>query len=82
MYDLGWHNEAQKELDKLDKFIARIIIKKVDELKEDPFSKDVKRLTGRNEFRFRVGDYRVLFEIIENLIWIKKVGHRKNIYDS
>jgi len=81
MFDLSWHNDALRELDKLDNFIAKIIAKKVEELREDPFSKDIKKLVGRNEYRFRIGNYRVIFEIRGNLIWIKKVGHRKNIYD-
>jgi mRNA interferase RelE/StbE len=81
MYDLDWHKEASRELDKLDNFIAAIIVKKVDQLKGNPFSKDVTRLIGRDEYRLRVGDYRVIFEIMGSLIWIKKVGHRKHIYD-
>lgn len=81
MYNLDWHKDASKELDKLDNFIASIIVKNIDKLKENPFSKDVIKLVDRNEYRLRVGDYRVIFEIIGNLIWIKKVGHRKNIYD-
>ncbi|MEK7532260.1 MAG: type II toxin-antitoxin system RelE/ParE family toxin [Patescibacteria group bacterium] len=32
------------------------------------------------QFRFRVGDYRLLFNITENKIIIHAVGHRKNIY--
>lgn len=81
MFNIEWHDEASRELDKLDNFLAKIILKRVDKLKENPFSKDVIRLVGRNEYRLRVGDYRVIFEIISNIIWIKKVGHRKNIYD-
>ncbi len=81
MFNIDWHNDALRELDKLDNFIAKIIAKKVDKLKENPLSKDVTKLVGRNEYRLRVGDYRVMFEIIGNLIWIKKVGHRKHIYD-
>ena len=81
MYDLNWHKDALRELDKLDNFLSVIILKKVDQLRENPFSKDVKKLVGRNENRLRVGDYRILFEILGNLIWVKKVGHRKNIYD-
>lgn len=81
MFDIGWHQDALRELDKLDIFIAKIIIKKTDEMREDPFSKDVKRLKGQTSFRLRVGDYRVIFEILGNVIFIKKVGHRRHIYD-
>lgn len=31
-------------------------------------------------FRFRVGDYRVLFDTKDDLIVILKVGHRKDVY--
>ncbi len=81
MFDISWHQEALRELDKLDVFIAKIILKKIDEMREDPFSKDVKRLKGQTSFRLRVGDYRVLFEILGKIVFIKKVGHRKHIYD-
>jgi mRNA interferase RelE/StbE len=32
------------------------------------------------EWRFRIGDYRVLFDLKNNKIIILKVGHRKDIY--
>ena len=50
-------------------------------LSENPFSKDIKRLKGSNDFRLRVGDYRVIFSIEKETIQILKVGHRKNIYE-
>ena len=57
------------------------IFKKVEELSEDLFSKDVKKLKGSNDFRLRVGDYRIIFSIEGETIIILKVGHRNNIYD-
>ena len=32
------------------------------------------------EYRFRVGDYRIIFDIINNSIFVLKVGHRREIY--
>jgi len=32
------------------------------------------------EFRFRVGDYRIVFDAKENNILVLRVGHRKDIY--
>lgn len=81
MYNIEWKEHALKNLNALEDSIARRIIKKVDELSENPFSKDIKRLKGSNDFRLRVGDYRVIFSIEQNIIQILKVGHRKNIYD-
>lgn len=80
MYKIILDKEAEANLDKLDSFVARRIIKKIQELSENPFSK-IKRLKNRNEFTLRVGDYRILLEIIQDEIRILKIGHRKNIYD-
>ena len=76
-----WDKKAQDLLDKLDISIARRIIIKVKDLAENPFSRDVKRLKGETSFRLRVGDYRIIFDIIRDTIIILKIGHRKNIYD-
>jgi len=80
MFSIKWEERALKDLDKLDLFIAKRIIKKVDTLQENPFAKDVKRLKGETTFRLRIGEYRVFFEIKDNIINIWKIGHRKNIY--
>lgn len=81
MFNIQWTERALKELGKLESGISVRIAQKVEELKEDPFSKDIKRLKGETAFRLRVGDYRVLFDIIGDTIYISKVGHRKHIYD-
>ena len=79
-YKISFEKRALLELRKLDKFLARRIIKKIMGLKEDPFSKDIKRLKNQTSFRLRVGDYRVLFLILKDEIKVLKVGHRKNVY--
>ena len=81
MFELGWKKSAIKDVYHLEKEISSRIFKKVDELKSGFQSKDIKRIQGENKFRLRVGDYRVLFSLENDLITIWKVGHRKNIYD-
>lgn len=81
MFSIEWHPEVLRELEKLDSFIAKIILKRLDELAEDPFSKDIRRLVGREEYRIRIGEYRVLFLIKGTILTITKVGYRKRIYD-
>ena len=42
---------------------------------------DVKKLKGsRNQYRLRVGNYRVLFELEADTITVYNLGHRKDIY--
>ena len=81
MYNIKWKEHALQNIEKLEYSIARRIIKKVDELSENPFSRDIKRLKGSNDFRLRGGDYRVIFSVESGVIQILKVGHRKNIYN-
>jgi len=81
MYKIEWKEHAIKDIEKFEGTMARRVIKKVDELSENPFSKDIKRLKGSKDFRLRVGDYRVIFSIDQDSIQILKVGHRKNVYD-
>jgi len=80
-FKIVWDEKAYDSLNKLEPIISRRILKKVFELSENPFSKDVKRLKGSDDFRLRIGDYRIIFSIESNIIQILKVGHRKNIYD-
>lgn len=80
MYNIEWKEHSLQNIEKLENSIARRILKKIDELSENPFSKDIKKLKGRDDFRLRVGDYRVIFSIEQKTIQILKIGHRKNIY--
>lgn len=80
-FKIIWDEKAWDSLNKLEPVISRRILQKIDELSENPFSKDIKRLRGSHDFRIRVGDYRVIFAIDKGTIQILKVGHRKHIYD-
>ncbi|MEK6935503.1 MAG: type II toxin-antitoxin system RelE/ParE family toxin [Nanoarchaeota archaeon] len=80
MFNIQWKEEAVKDLQKLERDLGSRIYKKVNSLKENFDSADIKRLQGSDLFRLRVGDYRIIFEINKELITILKIGHRKNIY--
>ena len=69
-------------LDKLDKQIAQRIWKKVMAAKENP-DHFFERLEGRTDYKLRVGDYRAIAEIDNELyrIEITMIGHRKSIND-
>jgi mRNA interferase RelE/StbE len=79
-FEIIWNTNASRELEKLEKIIARRIFKKISELKENPYSKDLIKLKTEEGFRLRVGDYRIILVIEKDKILILKIGHRKNIY--
>ena len=80
-YQILYEKEALKELDKLESSVSRRIIRKIDEMSENSSSCDIKKLKSSDNYRLRVGDYRILFIFDTNIIKILKVGHRKHIYD-
>jgi mRNA interferase RelE/StbE len=50
-------------------------------LLEEDLSGNVKKLKGsRNEYRLRIGDYRVLFELEGRRVTVYAAGNRKDIY--
>ena len=59
-------------------------MQKIEELRENPFPHKVKRVEGRKDktFRIRVGDYRILYVIIQNnnLLFISKIDKRPRAY--
>ena len=83
MYILIYSEKADKQLGKLPREIKERIIIALERLRIRPESCDIKKLVGVEGYRFRVGDYRVIFDKEEEklLIFVIEIGHRKNIYD-
>jgi len=75
--------KAAKELEKLPLQIRKRILKKLKfySLQENPL-RFAEKLRDRRfgEYRFRIGDYRILCDLEDHRIIILKVGHRKDIY--
>jgi len=73
--------EALKDLKKIDKKAKITIIDKIQLLKDYPDTPNIKKLTNYYPpYRFRVGNYRVLFDIKDDVIYIISVKHRKEAY--
>jgi mRNA interferase RelE/StbE len=82
-YRIEIKQSAAKELKKIPKPDRRRISDKIDSLAEELSSQEITKLKGDNPFhRIRVGDYRIIYEIQNEVlvILIIKVGHRKDIY--
>jgi len=83
-YNLIWKNSAKKEIRKLEKKERLKILAAVEDLCLNPRqTQGVKKLVGSDHsFRLRVGNYRVIYELLDNILSIEiiKVKHRKDIY--
>jgi mRNA interferase RelE/StbE len=79
-YEMEIKGEARAALKSLPEEIRREIGYRLHLLERD-FSGDVKKLKGsKNEYRLRVGEYRVLFELVGGRIVVYTLGQRKDIY--
>ena len=79
-YEVEFRPKAIKDLDSVSPEIARRVVEKVDRLRHD-LEGDVKRLTNVTpEYRLRVGDYRVLFEVEGSRVIVYRVRHRREVY--
>lgn len=80
-YTLVYTHRAIKDIERLDPKIKRRIGKTLLRYEGDPL-KYAERLTDSRlgTYRFRIGDYRVVFDLEGDEIVVLRVGHRKNIY--
>jgi mRNA interferase RelE/StbE len=83
MYKIGYEASAAKELSKLDKAAAGRIIKAIQKLATDPRPPGCRSLVGyENLWRVRVGDYRVVYTIVDDelVVLVVRVAHRSEVY--
>lgn len=80
-FSVEYSSEAVLQLGRLEKQIAKRIIAKIDASRGNP-QHFLKRLSGRPEYKLRVGDYRVIIDINEGkkTLLVMSVGHRSGIY--
>lgn len=81
-YSLLILRRAQKELSDLPKDIYEKVKQTILKLSKSPRPYGCKKLKGRDGWRIRVGNYRIIYEINDKdkSIIIFHIGHRKDIY--
>ena len=84
-YAFAWRERAVRQLCAIPQPAALTILRALTPLGDDPRRSDVnvKKLAGYDDrYRLRVGDYRVIYEVIDQqlVILVVGVGHRREIY--
>jgi mRNA interferase RelE/StbE len=82
-YRIEFKRSAAKALKKIPKRDRKRIRDKIDSLSDSLPDPSITKMKGDNPFhRIRVGDYRIIYEINDEilLILVLKIGHRKDIY--
>ena len=82
MYSITFSDLAKKQLFKLPRDLQKRIIAAIERIRIRPESY-ITKLVGDNGYKFRVGDYRIILDVDKNklILYILKIGHRKNVYD-
>lgn len=83
MTDYRFTSVSLKRFRKLPKDVQRRIVTKLDYFcsQKDPraFAEPLTEYE-QGEYRFRIGDYRVIFDIENDILVIHDIGHREDIY--
>lgn len=84
VYTVRLSSLAEKQLDKLPDTPVERIRTALAKLATDPRPSGVKKLKGREGYRIRVGDYRILYSIRDAVLLVEvvKLGVRGNFYDE
>ena len=82
-YKIAFKKSVSRDLKKIDKEQVKRILKKIeDELPQK--AESLPTLTGKFSGlrKFRVGDFRVIFSIINDTALVLRIGNRKEVYKS
>jgi mRNA interferase RelE/StbE len=84
MYQLTYLKRAEKALIAMPRTTALLIREKLRQLANDPYASNnnVTKLHGREGYRLRVGDWRVIYEIRDDrlIVMVLDIGPRGGIY--
>jgi mRNA interferase RelE/StbE len=82
-YEIEFTHRAFRQFQSLQFTVQKKIGAKVELLRKDPRQRGIEKLEGiKSAYRLRVGDYRVVFEVLDEfqLVRVVKVGHRRDVY--
>ena len=81
-YNIVFKQSVAKDLRSIPKKDIQRILKRIDDLIDDPRPVGAEKLSGDEKYRIRQGNYRILYTIEDDIITVTivKVGHRRDIY--
>lgn len=83
IYEVEFTSAAAKQIRKLSRPVRERLLDAIEDLQEDPRPHGAKKLTGENiAWRIRVGDYRVIYEVVDAqlVITVVRAAHRREVY--
>lgn len=83
MYRVFLERAAEKDLNRLSSEVHKRVITAIRGLASDPRPSGCRKLSGsKHDWRIRVGDYRVVYEIADEIriVRVNRVRHRREVY--
>lgn len=83
MFEVLLERGVEKDLRRLPESIHERVVRAVNALSRNPRPPGCRKLTGsENDWRIRVGDYRVIYEIADakRIVHVNRVRHRREVY--
>lgn len=81
-YKIFFRKTAVKELEDVPSHLLKSIISRIDNLAANSRPKGCQKLSTKELYRIRQGDYRIVYTVddSEKTIIITKIGHRREVY--
>ena len=81
-YSLEIKRSAAKELADLPTKDRDRLVARIKALAVDPRPPGAEKLSGQDRYRVRQGDYRILYEIVDDqlIVTLVRIGHRRDVY--
>ena len=84
MYKVSYSTKSLKFLKRSDPKLRKLLMERINLLAQDPFNNalDVKKLKGREGYRLRINNYRVLYTVENQIVTVHivDIAHRREVY--
>ncbi|MDD2282217.1 MAG: type II toxin-antitoxin system RelE/ParE family toxin [Eubacteriales bacterium] len=83
-YELRFKESVAKDLRLIPAKDIKRILERIETLSTQPRPLGCEKLSAKEKYRLRQGDYRIIYEIRDDdcVVIIVKIGHRRNVYQS
>lgn len=81
-YSIRIRRSAARELEAIPSKDRKRIARRIEGLAADPRPPGCEKLSGEDKYRLRQGDYRILYEIVDQelVITVVRIGNRRDVY--